>query len=246
MGAKKIKCAGCSNRGGRECNEDACWARGNEKILCAVVADGLGGHGKGDVASRAVVKAVQERLTAEKGKLESDTSFIEIARLANTNVLKMQTGECEMKSTMVLLYIDTDKMSGRWMHIGDSRLYHFEDGKIVFCTFDHSVPRMLAYQKEISMNDIRFHKDRNKVLKVVGTEPMCQPETGNCVLENDKRHVFLLCTDGFWEYVTEKTMEETLAEVDSPKQWIGKMLSCLKTVAPENNDNYSAIAVWIE
>lgn len=239
-----MDCAGYSNRGGRENNEDACKAWGDDETLYAVVADGLGGHGGGSLAARIIVDTLQEKLHQNSGWAATEDEICEIAEKMNDRILAAQTDECRMKSTIVFFYLDQKQKLARWMHMGDSRLYHFEDGRIVFYTFDHSVPRMLAFRGEISMEQIRFHEDRNRVLKALGSDPMPKPEIDSCSL-NDKKHAFLLCTDGFWEYVTEDVMETTLAVSRTPKQWLDRMRRHLCSVAKEKYDNHSAIAVWL-
>ena len=126
-----------------------------------------------------------------------------------------------------------------------SRLYHFVDGQQVFCTFDHSVSRMAVLAGEITMDDIRFHSDRNKLIKVIGKSKDTVPEYGECILKPGK-HAFLLCTDGFWEYVTEKEMEKTLKKASSPEKWILAMRKILAGRVDGTQDNNSAIAVFVE
>lgn len=240
-----MKCAGYSNCGGREYNEDACKAWGDDKKICAVVADGLGGHGGGSIASRTIIDVVQDILHQSQMWSATEQEMLELIKTANEKIVCAQTPACKMKSTIVLLWADAENKLARWMHMGDSRLYHFENEKIVFYTFDHSVTRMLAHCGEISMDEIRFHEDRNRVLRSLGCEPVLEPEIGGCELSNKKRHAFLLCTDGFWEHVEEPVMEKTLAASDTPEQWLKKMRKHLCGVAGEDNDNHTAVAVWI-
>ena len=239
-----MECAGYCNRGGREYNEDACKAWGNGKKLYAVVADGLGGHGGGSLASKAVIETVQQQLYVDREWKCSEQEMKELVSRANSKILDMQTKECKMKSTLVFLYADETTGQAKWMHIGDSRLYHFENGRLAFCTFDHSVPRMLAHRGEISIDEIRFHEDRNRVLRALGCHPCFDPEMGSCRLRNKVTHAFLLCTDGFWEYVPENIMEKTLQQSQSPEQWLKKMQKHLKNSVKSNHDNHSAVVVW--
>lgn len=167
---------------------------------------------------------------------------------ANNRVLKLQDEKCQMKTTLAILCASEPYRSASWAHLGDSRIYHFVDGKLVFCTFDHSVSRMAVLAGEISLEQVRFHKDRSKLLKVVGKEECSAPEYGECILEENCQHAFLLCTDGFWEYVTEQEMEETLAKNHDPNAWLNDMYHILIEKVKqrnESNDNHSAIAIFL-
>ena len=97
----------------------------------------------------------------------------------------------------------------------------------------------------IQPEEIRFHEARNQVLKAIGQTgnlvPECREETigkGN--------HEFLLCTDGFWEYITEEEMTQTLADSSSPKQWLHSMRSIAAKRMKDGNDNHTAIAVFLK
>ena len=152
----------------------------------------------------------------------------------------------DMMTTLVVLLVDDNQVS--WGHVGDSRLYHFSDGKIVERTKDHSVCQVLAATGEIDESEIRHHQDRNRLLRAVGMHD----QTGilnsvQTIEKNENRHQFLLCSDGFWEYIDEKHMEKTLKRAKTAEDWLGKMTKVVKKNGKnENMDNYSAIAVFLD
>lgn len=236
--------SGYSSRGGREYNEDFGAIFQNKVITCAVLADGLGGHGQGDVASQAAVDAVKKHFKIKREQKINREDLEEWFYKANEAVLHKQSKQCQMKTTLAVLCLDENMRLAQWAHIGDSRIYHFENGKEVSCTFDHSVSRMAVLSGEIRLDEIRFHEDRSKLLKVVGKEEMAKPEYGSCQLEEGIHHAFLLCTDGFWEYVTEADMERTLKEAGNPQKWLEMMRKELKKRVDGTNDNHSAIVVF--
>ena len=164
---------------------------------------------------------------------------------ANRCIVTKQTTMCQMKTTLVVLCIDKSAKTAVWEHLGDSRLYHFVDGQYVFCTFDHSVSRMAVLRGEITIDELRFHADRSKLLKVVGKEDMARPEYGACELAENQKHAFLLCTDGFWEYVTEDQMEQMLQTARTPEEWLVSMREELEKNVDGTNDNHTAVAVFI-
>ncbi|MGN0569628.1 MAG: PP2C family protein-serine/threonine phosphatase [Candidatus Fimenecus sp.] len=235
-----------SDRGERPINEDCVGTAsfGNKHIF--VLADGLGGHGKGEVASQLVTEKITEFLTGENTETET---FLEDAFLFAQKALLDEQKKCgasdEMKTTAVVLYIDGNKVS--FGHIGDSRLYLIKNRKIVSRTLDHSVPQMLAISGEIKEKNIRHHEDRNRLLRAMGNEwdrerPEYRIDEKNLVV--DKSNDFLLCSDGFWEWITEKQMQKVLKKKLSAENQLRKMTDIvLKNGKGKSMDNYSAILV---
>nr|AGS53130.1 protein serine/threonine phosphatase PrpC, regulation of stationary phase [uncultured bacterium contig00040] len=229
--------------GGRKVNEDSISVAEGGGTRLFALADGLGGHSGGDIASQCVVKEALEVFDQQPG--------CDLATVFNTAQdalmeLQQKRGQTStMKSTLVLLALD-DK-TARCGHIGDSRLYVFDGGKVLSRTRDHSVPQMLVMSGEIKEKDIRFHPDRNRLLRVMGVEwespryelsDLPQPAPGTA---------YLLCTDGFWEYIDEDAMCKELKAAQSPQAWLDAMEKrVLRAGKGHNMDNYSAIAVMVK
>ncbi len=235
-----LRTASYTNIGGRPRNEDSAReVRLGTEQLCTVVADGLGGHGGGEMASAAAVKAVCENWdgNADPGQIKS------LFRIAHDDIVAIQTSACAMKSTIVALELDGNLAA--WGHVGDSRLYHFYNGKLVFQTRDHSVSQIAVFMGEITVDQIRFHEDRNQVLRALGQDSMPTVESKAEVLAPGA-HAFLLCTDGFWEYVNEPEMAADLNAAADPRDWLERMRARLLARVPADNDNNTASAVWVE
>lgn len=228
------------NIGGRMKNDDTVMIQQNNHGVRAYVGDGLGSYAGGKQASETAGKVLVEL----HGDLFSENVLKEAAEQANDAVRELQKNtEGTMKTTVVFLNVDND--SARWMHIGDSRLYHFVDGTLVHQTVDHSVSQMAVMMGEITTHEIRFHEDRNRVLRAVGGEN-AKPEISPVADISRGKHAFLLCTDGFWEYVYEPEMEKTLRQSSGPQDWLNRMEQILLTRITGNNDNYSAAAVMAD
>lgn len=243
MGAVTYKAV--SHRGDREYNEDGVYAAEAKGQYCMALADGLGGHGNGHVASRTLLD-FQKKQFEEQGM---SGEFIKKAFEEGQKSLWAKKKEDEqyrdMMTTLVLLGIDETK--AYWGHIGDSRLYYFQDGKLVKRTLDHSVPQVLVLNHEIEESEIRHHPDRNRLLKAMGE--MEEEITGyqKEEVELGGKQAFLLCSDGFWEYILEEEMVRVLNESDSVEEWMQEMENIVKRNGRNYNmDNYSAIGVWIE
>ena len=233
-----IKTYCMSDVGGRATNDDTASIYQERGRAWVYVGDGLGSYAGGKRASKTAGDALLTM--AKQGSMLSKETLTEAAAKADQAVKKLQkeTGG-NMKTTLVFLAVEDGK--ARWMHVGDSRLYHFRDGKVLKQTTDHSVSQMAVFMGEITTHEIRFHEDRNKVLRALGGEN-AKAEVSEEVEVAEGRDAFLLCTDGFWEYVYENEMEQALRESDDPKDWIRRMEKILKTRVPSDNDNFTAAA----
>lgn len=234
-----ILTASYSNIGGRNCNEDAVKMVSNGADRgCIVLADGLGGHGGGAQASAEAVETICSLWQDRK----ADLSLEAMVQCAHQRVLKLQSSFCPMKSTVVVLCLRPG--AAQWAHVGDSRLYYFYNGSLTFQSRDHSASQIAVMLGDITPDQIRFHADRNRILRALGQE-------GDLLVESKEQplqaghHAFLLCSDGFWEYVLEKEMEADLAASSDPEEWISRMRSRLEKRIPVDNDNNSAAAVWV-
>ncbi|MCM1039015.1 MAG: protein phosphatase 2C domain-containing protein [Roseburia sp.] len=231
--------ASCTDTGGRPYNEDSvdCKKIDDDRI-CVVLADGLGGHGGGEIASKEAVKLILEGWNGSA----TPALLCDLAQAAHRRILSLQTPVCKMKTTVVILSIENNR--AQWAHAGDSRLYHFIDGKLVFQTCDHSSSQIAVLMGQIKPEEIRFHEDRSHIFRALGQESNLNADAKEEELSPGK-HAFLLCTDGFWEYVYEKEMEQELQAADSPQDWLERMRSHLEGRAEDDNDNNTAAAVWI-
>ena len=235
-----IKTACLSECGGRSINDDTVRVVQKGDCVWAFVGDGLGGYAGGQQASQAAAEAMLN--AGRRGSLLTDDRLIAAAVQANQAVLQVQEKrQGRMKTTLVFLVIEDGR--ARWMHVGDSRLYHFRGGHLQKQTIDHSVSQMAVLMGEITPQEIRFHEDRNRVLRALGGDN-AKPELSPTVMLTGGEDVFLLCTDGFWEYVYEPEMEQTLQQAKTPEEWLKKMEQIMHTRTPSDNDNYTAAAVF--
>ena len=232
-----------SDKGSRQKNEDRVGTYEKDGSYCFVVADGLGGHGKGDV-SRIVVDTCVEQFK-EQGY--SGYYMIDAFEISQENLLKEQQRIMmpeDVKTTLVLLCISEDKIE--WGYIGDSRLYLFENRKKVLHTLDHSVPQMLVNIGEITDSEIRRHPDRSHLLRAMGFEWKRPKYEISQVYEPKKGMAFLMATDGFWELVEDEEMEQCLKKAKDVHEWMKQMEQIvIRNGNGQEMDNYSAIGVWI-
>jgi len=233
-----------SEPGGRLENEDALGYRMLDSAGCWALADGLGGHRGGEVASRLAVDAVISSFITYSAitKEALNTHIV----TGNRAVLERQAAEPElahMRTTLVALIASGE--AAMWAHAGDSRLYWFRDGKIQEQTRDDSVPQRLVDAGEITADQIRFHEDRSRLLNSLGTREQVTASHAEMPEAPRAGDAFLLASDGFWEGVTEAEMEQDFSAAASAETWIGKMQSRVKERAAADHDNYSAIAIRV-
>lgn len=233
-----------SESGGRPVNEDYAEYLEVENMNIFILGDGLGGHGGGEIASRTAAETVRNVFLQSNDERVEDTLKSAFSR-AHETLQAMQDAEYDRnryKTTLVVLVIYEDKFI--WGHMGDSRIYHFNKNVLIERSKDHSVPQMLVNAGEIKEKKIRFHEDRNKLLRVLGdghenARPYISEE--KALSDGD---AFLLCTDGFWELINEKNMIRGLKRTDDCFQWLGFMKSIVeKNRRKQEKDNYTAIAV---
>ena len=234
-----------SASGSREVNEDCLGAFSDGNRTVFIAADGLGGHGKGDVASRLAAQAFAEALSDTSAPLPDLLSRAFLRAHDAILAEQRRTGSFfQMKTTACALAIDGGQLM--WGHIGDTRLYAFSHNRVKTRTLDHSVPQMLVLAREIKEREIRSHPDRNKLLRVLGVSG----NTPRFELSEPRSlrglQAFLLCTDGFWELILEKEMCALLRKSQSVKEWLQAMRETVEQRgAGRDMDNYSAIAVWV-
>lgn len=229
--------------GGREKNDDCIGTAhmGPEQGFY-ILADGLGGHRGGEVASRTAADLCRNLYPYHY----NDPDLLSLCFTEAQKAIREKIGQDpsleNMRTTLVLLWQEGSRFS--WGHIGDSRLYYFREGKFAFRTVDDSVPQMLLNLGEIKEDELASHPDRNRLLAVLGSDT---EEVGFHLSEPviiGSQDAFLLCTDGFWEHISEKEMEKALKKCTDVSDWLVRMEeTVLKNSRPDNRDNYSALAV---
>ena len=222
--------------GGRKNNEDALIISQRDPALLYVVADGLGGHDSGELASEIAVNEIKEIFDSDPNSFDP----ISAIQSANTKILQEQinTG-LKMKTTIVLAYINNDQIV--FAHVGDSRAYAFKDKSIMYQSVDHSASQMAVSIGEITADQIRTHEDRNVLTRALGVSENIKVDVVS--VPCSQVDAMILCTDGFWEYVYEEDMLKTLSSSKNPDVWLYKMREILCKNIPLNNDNNTAIII---
>lgn len=244
-----MELATLSRRGGRNYNEDACGHWHSDSHLCCVVADGAGGHGGGDKASKIAVQFILGGFAASP---QSSVEAIEqIIVDTNRSIIQHRADDRalqNMHSTVVALFVDLERSVGAWGHCGDSRLYVFRGGRVAARTRDHSLVQSLVDGGMLSAADMRTHPQRSELLSALGVgEEDLTISVSTQPWSVEPGDVFLLCTDGLWEYVEDAQMEGALVQSASPLAWLHTLeQNVLQGAAHKpRHDNFTALAVWV-
>ena len=238
-----------SKPGGRRYNEDACGHWASDQHLCCVLADGAGGHGGGDIASRLAVTYFLNGFFGNPAS--SGAELIELVQRVNQSILqdrKPEGATRDMHTTLVALMIDRQLGLASWAHSGDSRLYWFRQGRLMQRTRDHSFVQALLDAGAIAENEVRGHPSRSVLRSALG-EPTHELEADASVpfREVAAGDRFLLCSDGVWEYLTDDMLEQALQTATTAQQWVDLIEGLIveATRSLPSHDNFTALAVWL-
>ena len=237
-----------TDRGGRKYNEDACGHWHSKRHLCCVLADGAGGHGGGDIASRIAVQELIGRFAQQPTERASDLD--RLLRVTNDVLIGQRvpgTAKQDMHSTVVCLVLDFISHTAHWAHAGDSRMYWFRGGRVRDRTRDHSLVQSLVDNGVLAPEEARTHPKRSELRSALGIASevleVTADEGDGAVEPGD---TFLLCTDGVWEYLPDSVLERTLAVAVNPAAWIGELAVEVRKAAAHkaSHDNFTALTVW--
>jgi PPM family protein phosphatase len=217
-----IDCGARSDQGKvRTSNEDWFVAEPEENVF--LVADGMGGHAAGEIASQIAASTVRETILG----ISLDPAPEELLQLAvqnaNTQVYETQKLQPEyrgMGSTLtVLLFRDTRFYVAQ---VGDSRAYLLRSGKLIQLTRDHSLVWPLFESGVLSKDDISRHPQKNLITRSIGTHPQVDVDLeSDPVVEGD---IFLLCSDGLTDVLSDHEIRDVLATRGKNPQEISDML----------------------
>ena len=226
--------------GGRKEQQDSgCILRKNSCLLAAV-ADGLGGHSGGKIASETVIKQIRELFRIDLLAITNIEDWIKKVYTAMERAITRSAYlyKCDAMTTVVFVFVTGEQ--AYWFHLGDSRLYFFSKNGIITRTKDHSQVQKLFDLGMIKEEAMAQHIDQNILLGCLGSSMSVAPSY--------EKHSFvvgdaiLLCTDGFWEYFTKAEMQR-LVKARDIKTAANRALDLVKKRGGLRGDNISFIVV---
>jgi len=189
----------------------------SEKFLLLAVADGMGGHAKGEEASKIALNTLTKTIIPE---LFGDTSFTELLengiKNANQEILDYTTKNPEssgMGTTTVCALVKGNDI--HLVNVGDSRAYVISNDEIRRVTKDHSYVQALIDEGKITEEEAREHPQKNVITKAVGIMESVEPDTMKLTLDNDES--LLLCCDGVIAHLNDEDIHKIICNASNPQ-----------------------------
>lgn len=228
----------------REKNQDTYFLSEDLNFPLFIIADGMGGHKSGEIASNDAVEIIKNIFSQEKSELINNENIIDIIEksfhYANSNIYKKSlevTTYRGMGTTVSLAYIFEDNIIIG--HAGDSRIYKIEGNNMVQITEDHSLVNELIKSGKITKEEAKTHPQKNIITRAVGTSIDIDIDI-KCIKYKEKDKL-LLCTDGLFNMIDEDEIEKIIKESSSMSIAAEKLI----TTANENGglDNITIILI---
>ncbi len=236
-----IRVGGLSDTGRlRLRNEDAiAW---DEHAQIAVLADGLGGHPAGDVASRITVEAVVER-AAQSGALDLQDHLCSLVESANTAVLahaEANPAYRGMASTIVVVGVEDDRVGV--VHCGDSRAYRWHSQFLLCLTRDHNVAQEAVEHRLLTVDEARQAPQRHILTQALGLYEQVQCDYTEW--PRKPGDLYLLCSDGITDELEDPEIAQVLAtHAHDPSAAAQALVQA--AIAAGGHDNASAVVVSV-
>lgn len=223
-------------------NEDSVLVLPNQGL--AILADGMGGHQAGDVASRMAVDIIAESLVAlsntNSSSHASSADIFHAIQRANDSILDASEDNPQqhgMGSTIVV----TSVQQGRYtcVHLGDSRMYRIRGGEIERVTRDHTLAEHYIALGVMTAEEARTWEGRNMLLKGLGIDSSIEPETNEGeMLAGD---TLVLCSDGLTDVCDDSKIRDLILSSEGPQHAVTQLIAAAN--AGGGPDNITAVVV---
>lgn len=245
----RLDTAQVSAVGARQTNQDALAYASQDGLACFVMSDGTGGHEGGEIASRLVTEAIVAKFMQEASfTSRALRSYVDWAIVKVAQSKKLHAKQANMSATMATILIDQCNRCALWAHLGDTRIYMFRRGKILTLTKDHSLAQRFVDAGYADYAQIRKHPQRSVLFAAIGAEGDTFPDVTKEAIDLQDGDAFLVCTDGFWEWVMEEQMEQSLHIARNSNEWLNTMNTIAEQnvgASNKNRDNFSAFTIWL-
>jgi protein phosphatase len=206
----------------RTSNEDSYAANAKNRIF--LVADGMGGHAAGEIASQIAASTVEELVVSRRNSDSQPEETLRLAALeANSRIYDTQRKKPElagMGSTLTILSFRDDRYY--IAHVGDSRAYLLRNGTLDQLTRDHSLVWHLFESGVLRKDELASHPQKNLITRSIGPHPQVEID----LERGDAREgdIYLLCSDGLTDVVSDENIRAILSDTAKSPQQLGETL----------------------
>ncbi|ENH98285.1 protein serine/threonine phosphatase [Gracilibacillus halophilus YIM-C55.5] len=229
----------------RKVNEDAVDVFEKDGYLLAIVADGMGGHQAGDIASRLTVEGMGNKWINSDHPFSKESAsewLKEAITEVNLQIYQKSLDDinCQGMGTTVVAALCSEQfvIIG---HVGDSRCYFLQDGEMKQVTADHSLVGELVRSGQLSEADAEVHPRKNVILKALGTEKDVEPDIIPMDWHNDDSQL-LLCTDGLTNKLSDQEIQSLLTGETLSQSLVEQLIERANTRGGEDNITVALIS----
>ena len=174
----------------------------HQKGSILMVADGMGGHQAGEVASKMATEIISKEYFNTNGNGNIEKTLSKVFTLANKNILAAASTDGSKKgmgTTCTALIVAGNQVY--YAHVGDSRAYVIKNKNIARITTDHTYVQELIKTGSITAAEAEKHPQRNILTNAMGTKPQIHVDTGKCDFSFEENDRLMICSDGLYEYL---------------------------------------------
>ena len=230
----------------RTANQDSMFISNDPSLRLFIVADGMGGHKAGELASKLAVESIVGYFSSVSPKITSEVkaqgAVVDSIAMANEEIFNKSTKDSEctgMGTTLTMCYAYKSKLI--LGHVGDSRAYILRDGGIAQLTEDHSLVNQLIRGGKITRQEAINHPQRNVITRAVGTSEDIEVDT--LILKPLKNDVIILCSDGLTNMVGDIELLSIFSDREDLQSACRMAVELAKTNG--GTDNITVIAIRI-
>lgn len=215
---------------------------GNEDSYLALdplfaVADGMGGHRGGEVASKLALEILENQFRRRQGALAEHVQEANLAVFERSQLDRRVAG---MGTTLTVAVMEDERV--RLAHVGDSRAYLYRDGELRLLTEDHTLVQRMVDEGEITAGEAETHPYRSVLTRALGVEQSVAVDEGSLEVQDGDR--LLLCTDGLTGMVTDEQIRAILQDVGDPQEAADRLVRAANRAG--GIDNITAVVLDFE
>ncbi|HRO47928.1 protein phosphatase 2C domain-containing protein [Agriterribacter sp.] len=214
----------------------------NQDAWFAMVADGMGGHNAGEVASRIACESARAYMEREYNRHEAKKMLKALVQVMHHNIRTTSANDpaCSgMGTTSTAVFISGNTLS--FAHVGDSRLYFFSNNELVQCTTDQTLVTQMIREGKVKPEEARNHDMKHVLMQALGTADQVSPQIGGPLPVHPGDYYFL-CSDGIYDMLSDAELA-LLFSMRRPEF----AMECIKALCFERvaRDNFSALLIEI-